>query len=212
VTETIPQGSVDATYFVVQRTVQGQQLQYIERMADRYMSWIGDAWCLDCATAGTFGTPQATISGLQQLNGLAVSALVDGKPVSGLTVVNGSVTLPFAGSQILVGLPYLPQLQTLPVEAGQPTIQGKQKRVGPLILKLRETRQLSVGRTFSTLVEVKDSGPPMLSVFPDMYQDPKDVWVNLDAKYDDYGQVCIQQNYPLPVSVLAVIPQLEVGA
>jgi hypothetical protein len=212
VPEQTPNGSVDATYQVVERTVEGETLKYIERMADRFMpNGIQDAWCLDSAIQGTFGTPTATVSGLTHLNGMVVNALVDGQPVFGLTVSNGSVTLPFAGSKILVGLAYLPQLQTLPVEAGQPTIQGKQKRTGPLVFKVRESRGLSVGRTFATLVDVKDSGPPMLNPFPGMYSDPKDIWLQVDALYDDYGQICFQQNNPWPVSILAVIPWLEVG-
>lgn len=153
--------------------------------------------------------PATTFSGLQQLNGMVVNALADGQPVFGLTVSNGSITLPNAASKVLVGLPYLPQLQTLPVEVGQPTVQGKRKRAGPSVVKMRETRGLSIGRTFQTLVDIKDAGPPMLVPFPQFVFG--DEWVTLDALYDPYGQICIQQNNPWPVTIEAIIPDVEVG-
>jgi hypothetical protein len=287
-TEVTPFGGVDATYFVVRRTVNGQSLQYIERMADRFMPYgIEDAWCLDCAiqSQGTFpqmdlavgatsgnnvmlltsapfftgqvgnvirvgggvltitsvtdsqhafgnitqpitnifpdGTvipgqpndwsvwvPATTFSGLAQLEGQQVTALADGNPVFGLTVTNGSVTLPAPATKVVVGLPFTPQLQNLPLETGQPTIQGKRKRAGPMTLKVFETRGLSVGRTFGTLVDVKDAGPPMLSASGLIFGDE---WMVLDPWYDPYGQICIQQDNPWPVTILAIVPQVEIG-
>jgi hypothetical protein len=287
-TEVTPFGGVDATYFVIRRTVNGQSVQYIERMADRFMPYgIEDAWCLDCAiqSQGTFpqldlavgatsgnnvmlltsapfftgqvgnvirigggiltitsvtdsqhafgnitqpitdtfpdGTvipgqpndwsvwvPATTFSGLAQLEGQQVTALADGNPIFGLTVVNGSVTLPAPATKVVVGLPFTPQLQNLPLETGQPTVQGKRKRAGPMTLKVFETRGLSVGRTFGTLVDVKDAGPPMLSASGLIFGDE---WMVLDPWYDPYGQICIQQDNPWPVTVLAIVPQVEIG-
>ena len=147
-------------------------------------------------------------SGLNHLEGRSVVALADGTPVTGLTVVNGSVTLATPASKVLIGLSFVPQLQTLPVDTGQPTIQGKRKRVGPATLKVRENRGLAIGRTFQTLVNIKDAGPPMLSPAGFIFGDE---WSNLDALYDPYGQICLQQNNPWPSTILAIIPQIEVG-
>jgi hypothetical protein len=290
VTESTPSGNVDATYVVVQRAVNGQTLQYVERLADRFMPYgIEDTWALDCAIGSVGATPAATLTpaaasgtgvafvasasifsapqvgsvirigggiatitgfvsgtkvtcaitqpitsvftsglpipqtsgnwtiwttattftGLAQLEGQTVTALADGVVVPGLTVSNGSITLPNPATKVLVGIPYLPQLQTLPLDAGQPTIQGKRKRTGPMSVKVRDTRGLSVGRTFQTLVNIKDGGPPMLSAFPNLVFG--DEWVVLDALFDPYGQVCFQQNNPWPATIMAFIPDVELG-
>ncbi len=157
----------------------------------------------------TLWTPATTFTGLAQLEGQTVIALADGVVVSGLVVSSGSITLPNPATKVLVGIPYLPQMQTLPLDAGQPTIQGKRKRAGPMSVKVRDTRGLSVGRTFSSLVNIKDSGPPMLSAFPNMVFG--DEWVVLDPLFDPYGQVCFQQNNPWPATIMAFIPDVEVG-
>jgi len=199
---------VDAVYFVVERVVNGHTLKYIERMADRYMpGGLVDAWCLDCATAGT--GPATVFTGLQQLEGRTVTALADGVPVTGLTVTNGTITLPQSATKVLAGLPYVPQLGTLPLDIGQPTIQGKRKRVGPASIKVRETRGLSAGRSLSTLIPIKDAGPPMLAPFPTMIFG--DEWFNIDPLYDVYGQVYFQQSNPWPATILAWIPDASVG-
>ena len=45
-------GEVDAIYTVVQRTVQGQTLQYIERVVERtFPNGVVDAWCVDCGNS-----------------------------------------------------------------------------------------------------------------------------------------------------------------
>jgi hypothetical protein len=209
ITESTPSGNVDATYVVVHRVVQGEDVQYIERLADRFMpNGLVDTWMLDAALQYK-GPPLSTFTGLAHLNGLAVSALADGQVVTGLVVSNGAITLPSPASTVLVGLPYVCQMQTLPLDAGQPTIQGKRKSVGPVTFKVRETRGLSVGRNPAVLVPVKDAGPPMLSQFPNLVFG--DEWVVLDALYDPYGQIFFQQNNPWPVTIMAVVPDVNVG-
>jgi hypothetical protein len=38
-----------------------------------------------------------------------------------------------------------------------------------------------------------------------------DLFMNLDPKWDQYGQIFIQQDYPLPATVLAVVPDVDIG-
>jgi hypothetical protein len=209
ITESTPNGNVDATYVVVERIILGQTLQYIERLADRFMpGGLVDTWMLDSALQYK-GPPTNTFSGLAHLSNTFITALADGQVVTGLPVSDGTITLPFPASTVLAGIPYVCQMQTLPVEAGQPTIQGKRKSVGPMTMKVRETRGLKVGRNPLVLVPVKDSGPPMLSQFPQLVFG--DEWVVLDALYDTYGQIWFQQDNPWPATIMAIIPDISVG-
>lgn len=208
VTEVTENGGVDAAYFVVQRTVQGQTLKYIERMADRFMpNGLVDSWCVDCALQYN-GPPTSTVTGLGHLEGLTVTGVADGRPIPPTTVVNGSISFLLPASKVTVGLPYVPQLASLPLDTGQPTIQGKRKQVGPAVLKVRETRGLSIGRNFNTLINIKDAGPPMLSPSGFVFGDE---WVVLEPGFDPYGIICIQQSNPWPSTLLALVPSVGVG-
>ncbi|MEI5617673.1 hypothetical protein WB403_52170, partial [Streptomyces brasiliscabiei] len=63
--------------------------------------------------------PQASFSGLWHLEGRSdIAGLADGRPVSGLTVSNGTVTLPLeigTASVVTFGLPYAVDVETLPL-------------------------------------------------------------------------------------------------
>ncbi len=54
------------------------------------------------------------------------------------------------------GLPYTCDLETLNIEAGQPTLQGRQKVVNEVILRVKDTRGLSAGPTADRLVDIKE--------------------------------------------------------
>jgi hypothetical protein len=147
-------------------------------------------------------------SGLSFLEGQTVNVNADGVAYTGLTVINGAITLPQAASKVTIGLPIVAQLESLYLDAGQPTIQGKRKRVGPAVLRVKDSRGLQVGRTFNTLVSIKETGIPLLSASGLIQADE---WVPLDPLYDLYGQICIQQSNPWPSTVLGIVLDVAVG-
>ena len=57
----VPEGSEDAIYVIVQRFVGGQWLNYIERFATRVFLRQEDAWCLDCGLKVEETAPNATV-------------------------------------------------------------------------------------------------------------------------------------------------------
>ena len=129
----------------------------------------------------------------------------------GLQVVQGgSITIPNPVSQIVVGLAFIPQLQTPYLDIGEPTIQGKRKKLAAVTLRLLETRGLRVGSSFNTLVDVKErsSGNILGASIPLITGDER---IILDPLWSIQGQVCIEQDYPLPATVLGVIPEIVVG-
>jgi len=50
------------------------------------------------------------------------------------------------------------------------------------------------------------NGP--ISPVPPEYNDLR---ATLDSLYDENGYVCLQQNYPMPVTLLAEVPEVSVG-
>lgn len=215
VTEQVSQGAVDAVYFVVQRTVNGNTVQYIERMAEQYYpNGISDAWCVD-AGIGYNGSPATTFSGAQHLAGTEVTGLADGQVITPFTMpTDGNFTLGTAASKVVVGLAYTPQLQTLPLDLGEPTVQGKRKTLRGIDLKVNQTLGLWLGRTFDTLVAMKDLvrgniGSQSNTRITDLVSG--DVRTIVDPQWDPTGQFCVEQPYPMPASILAVIPEIQVG-
>jgi hypothetical protein len=153
-------------------------------------------------------TPIQQVYGLDHLEGKQVMAYADGLVKGPYTVVDGSITLDAAYFEIVVGLAYSAQLQTLALDTGNPTIQGKRKNTPAATFRLNDTRGLRVGTTFNELVEIANQDtisqnpPPLIS---------EDVHKVLPGGWNLYGQVCMEQDYPLPVTVLAVIPEVQVG-
>jgi hypothetical protein len=160
------------------------------------------------STNWTIWVPATTFSGLSHLNGVSVNALADGVAVLGLTVANGSVTIPNAASKVTVGLGYVAQLQTMYLDVGEPTVQGKRKKVAALTIRVANSRGLQTGRTFQTLVFINEAGPPILAQPGLITADER---VIMDPLWDVPGQICIQESYPYPSTVLGVIPEIAVG-
>jgi len=292
---------VDAVYVVVERFVNGQYLQYIERMDDRiYLYGAEDSWCVDAGlrtvpvatftgTLRIFGnaaigntvaltdptapyaanhvglivrahggvyritefvsttqvnavvirTPTdvneytnqpppvydsydlwqvlSTVDGLTHLTGQTVTGLIDGK-YAGQHVVDatGTVVLPFSGSKIVLGLAFTPQLQTLPLDLGEPTVQSKRKKLPALTLRVADTLGLRAGTAFNTTVTMKDlqlGAIPSTSNGPSLVTDlvVGDVRQILDQLWQEPGVLCIEQDLPYPATILGVMPEASVG-
>lgn len=214
VIEPISQGNVDAVYLVVQRNVNGNSVQYIERMADRFFSSYVNPWCVDAALQYN-STPATVFSGLEHLIGMTVTGLADGAVIPP-TVVSaaGTVTLGTAASTVTIGLAFTPQLQTLQLDTGEPTIQGKRKKITAVTARCASTLGLSMGKTFDTLVPMKDLvlgnvGSQTDEVVTDLVTG--DARTVIDPSWDVPGQYCIQQSYPYPATILGVIPEIVPG-
>ncbi len=158
----------------------------------------------------SLATPATVFYGADYLNGQLVSINADGSVLAPQLVVDNSITLANPATKVTFGLKYLPQLQTMPLDTGEPTIQGKRKHIPALSIRVKETRGLSAGRTFDTLVPLKEMSPNVLlgTPIPLVNVDER---VIMDPLWDVPGQICLQQDNPLPATVLGVIPEIVVG-
>jgi hypothetical protein len=212
-------GEIDAIYTVVQRTIQGHSVKYIERMVERtFPNGVEDAWCVDCGI-GYSGAPATDFSGAEFLGGQVVTGLADGVVIPPFVMpASGSFTLAAPASKVTVGLGYTCKLQTLPIEMGDPTVQGKLKKINAMTVKVSEALGLYAGAFFSTLQPIKDliigevsgmlTGQPS-QVVTDLVTG--DAYIQMDPTYTIPGQICIQQSLPLPATVLGVVPEITVG-
>lgn len=214
VTEQIQQGSVDALYTVVQRTINGTTTQYIERMADRFVTSYANAWCVDCGIQYV-GAATTSFTGGEFLAGATVTGLADGIPITPFVMpTNGNFTLPSAASTVILGFAFTPQLLTLPLDTGTPTIQGKRKMIPTVTVRVVDTLGLSIGATSSPLVTMKDLvlgnlGSQTNAVVTGLVTG--DAMTNINTAWTPQGQYFIQQSLPYPATILGVIPDFTVG-
>ena len=111
--------------------------------------------------------------------------------------------------RILAGLPYTCDLETLGFEQGPPTLQGRVKRVQEVVLRVKATRGLAVGPDVRHLTEIKEriaenyGTPPLLAT--------GDERVLIDPSWNSNGRIFARQAWPLPATIVAVVPRLEIG-
>lgn len=221
VVENTTNGNVNAVYVVVERTVAGQTVQYIERMADRYFSSATSSWCVDAGLSYS-GSPATTFSGGEHLAGLTVTGLADGQVITPFVMPsNGRFTLPSAASVVVVGLGFTAQLKTMALDmglVGGETVQGKPKKISAVTVRVADTLGLKIGSSFNNLVAMKDLvegnvGSMLLGqdlqVVSGLFTGDARTFV--DPTYTVPGQFCIQQDLPYPATILGVIPEITVG-
>ncbi|WP_019646199.1 hypothetical protein [Novispirillum itersonii] len=204
---TIPEGNEDGVYVVVRRTVNGVTRRYIERFATRVITTVQDCFCVDSGLTYS-GPAVSTVSGLWHLEGKAVSVLADGNVVAGQTVTNGRITLLQPSTTVHVGLPYTCDLQTLDIEmASVGTIQGRDKRVVGLTVRMENTRGLAVGKEGS-LTEMRVDPSVIANPLP---LETGDYRFALPPGWSTGSSVLIRQTYPLPAGVMAIVPEIDVA-
>lgn len=167
------------------------------------------------AAAGTWSiaAPITTIYGLAYLEGQTVSILADGGVVNPQVVVNGTITLANPASLVTVGLGFQARLQTMNFDLpGGETVQAKRKKLAASTIRGVNSRGLKVGPTFNAnaLVPIKElnRNVPLGSPIPLVSGDERIV---MTPYWSTEGQVCIQQDDPLPATVLGVINEYIVG-
>lgn len=219
ITETVTTDTIDAIYVVVERIINGVTVKYIERMAERlYPNGVVDAWCVDCGLQYS-GAPATSFSGGEHLVGATCTGLADGIIIPDFVMAaSGNFTLATAASKVTVGLAYTAKLQTLALDLGEPTVQGKVKKITGVNVRVAETLGLQIGMDFTHLVTMKDlvrgnvSG--MLTgqssqLVTDLVTG--DAFQLVNPTWTVPGQYAIQLSAPYPASILGVIPEVVVG-
>lgn len=151
-----------------------------------------------------------TITGLNHIEGCDVSVLADGSVVNGLAVSGGTITLPQRASRVHVGLKYTSDIETLNIESpGQGTLQGALKRVVGVTVRLLKSRGLWHGPKFDNMTEAKQRSS-------EDYDEPTqlltgDLELTTPAEWNKNGRICFRQRDPLPMTILAVVPEIHLG-
>lgn len=205
----VPEGGEDALYVIVRRTVNGNTVRYIERVANRFYGSLEDAFFVDCGLTYS-GAPATTVSGLGHLEGCTVSILADGAVQTQQVVASGAVTIPVAASKIHVGLPMTSDIKSLPpamqVEAYG---QARQKNINAVWLRLYRASGIFVGPSESSLTEMKQRTSEPYGSPPDMVSE--EVKIAVSPSWGPDAQILVRHTYPLPVTLVTLSMEVVLG-
>lgn len=213
----LPGGTEDKVYYVVNRTIEGQTVRYLER-------WAMEGECVgasinknaDCHTVIQNGSPSTAIS-VPQLAGQTVTVWADGEDVGTLgdgtqlytLDAGGNGTLALAATNVVVGLPYQAQFQSsklaFAAQAGTALTMRKSIDHLGIILSNTHAQGLQYGRDFDHLspLPLTINGAPV---------DPDSIWAALDSdpfmfagSWNTDARLCLQAQSPRPCTILAAV-------
>lgn len=221
----VPEPGEDAVYLLVRRTIDGVFKRYVERLERREIfNYAADSFFVDSGLTYS-GDPVSHISGLSHLKGHVVSVLADGVVVfnGDLTAANvedfrvaadGSLpaVLPEA-SLIHAGLPIVHELETLDLDveglSAGTQIRDKQKRVGNVTVLLEaSSRTFYAGPDTGHLFKVK-LAPHELGLEGQAFTGAESI--NCSTDYNAYGRTFLRHVDPLPLTILGILPNVELG-
>ena len=213
------QNNEDEVWVVVNRTINGNTVRYIERIATGQRNALDSAdkpswWYVDAGLKQTFGSPTKTITGLSHLNGMTVQVWADSavgnvalNPATGVayTVSAGSITLQAPASTVLVGLSFtstiIPERIALDLQDG--SSQGRKQTINKANVKVYNSLAGEISAdaiNWNPLLTRKtsdhmDSSPPAYNGWQRSY---------VISNYDDFADIYIRQTLPAPLSICAI--------
>lgn len=201
----------DQVYVIVKRTINGATKRYVEYLSGfDFGTDITDAFFVDSGLTYN-GSPATIISGLDHLEGETVQILADGSTHPDKTVSSGQITLDRSASKVHVGLGFTSKVETLRIDAGSASgsAQGKTKRISEVTVRLYRSVGLKVGTSTSELdtIPFRSSAAGMGQAVPLFTGDKT---IEFRGGFDDDATIVVQQDQPLPTSLLAIFPTVSV--
>jgi hypothetical protein len=207
----IPTATDYELWVSVIRNIGGVSYHYIEYLTPQHFDTIYDCFYVDSGLSRTLaGTTTQDLTGLNHLAGCTIDILVDGMAHPQVLVnALGGVSLAHSGTTIHAGLPYVSTFRSVNLEGGSRmgTAVGKIKRVIEVIVRFYQTVAGTIGFDDNDQVDIiyqrthYDTPTPLFS------GDKKQLFMH---GYDTEAYIQIQQNKPLPMTILNVVPTFDV--
>ena len=218
---TIPGDGYDELWMIVNRTINGNTVRYVEMMEAyfvdsnaTYKSNKGlNAFFVDSGITYN-GAAATTITGLSHLEGESVAVLADGSNVTGKTVSGGQITLGTAASIVHVGLQYTAKLRNMrfDTQLQEGTAQSRKKKIVSMNLRVYETASFKYGRDEDNLKPVTAQelglGGLVLGAIKDL--STEDIEVISNSAWDKEGHMTIVQDAPMPFTLIAIIARASI--
>lgn len=204
--DVVREGLEDVAYFVIKRNINGNSVKYIERTRSRIVDNAKTAFLVDCGLLAEFENPVTIISGLDHLEGKKVICNADGGIVPDLLVQNGTITLPSETKNIIVGLPYTFEIETLNIE-GENT-QGLKKNINMISTKIYNSREDFIICGADNYEFRNQRCHDSINNSENLYSiDLEQTVMSLPTTN---ASVKLKQDYPLPLTILSISALIEV--
>ena len=216
----VPEGGRDVLYVSVLRWVKeangsSTEVRNVERL-EPHRDEATYGVFLDSSTVSS--ATNATVTGLQHLRGLDVYAVVNGAPFGPLTVPqSGVLPLPEAAqalpqSVVVVGLPYVPSLETLDAASAQAELSTRKKVVASVSFEVVASAGLWAGERLAEAHNFSEwqqrevqhgyaLGPLHTGL----------VTLPLLSTWNTGGRAALQQRLPLPLTVTGLVREVVLG-
>lgn len=210
----VPETNEDAVYVITRRTINGAFHRFVEKLESREIGdYNADSFFVDCGLSYS-GAPVATFSGLGHLNGVRVAVLADGVVLSNgndgttFTVAGGAITIPTAAADVHIGIPIqYAEVETLDLDVAGSSVRDKKKKVGSVTLLIdRSTRSFDIGPDSAQLMPYKPN--PWEGTAGEFSGGVEQAIVSL---YNDNGRVFVRVKDPIPMTILGILPNVEMG-
>jgi hypothetical protein len=164
---------------------------------------------------------RVNLGGATQLAGASVAAFIDANvygvsqtglaPNGTITVgLDGSIVLPTAAGVAQIGIPYLFDFETLPLnEQGQETIRMRAKTEPVIYLDVTESRNFLAGTDFTNVSPQKQRAFEPYTAPTQLMQGM--TFTRIASELTSDAHTCIRQNMPLPLTIRMHIPQVTIG-
>jgi len=163
--------------------------------------------------ANRWGVSVNTISGFDHLEGETLKILADGGTHDNLVVASGDVTLIDNEDAFVVagGLGFRGRWKNMPLEGGSVlgSAQGKIKRIYQSSFIFYRSLGMQAGGDEDHLDDIIFRDPDTLMGLVEPYFTGLFARMAINSTNDENGHIVIQQDEPLPLCILAVIPHVE---
>ena len=206
----IPGGECDELYAVIERNGQYENVM-LEKRNDNDVPeeqiYVDDGITVR-------GSDIKEVTGLTWRGGETVAILADGNALPQQKVEGGKVTLSekHGYSVVHVGLPIDAVIKTLPIEFQMQdgSSISRKKRIGNLSVLFKNTRGGLYGLSEEKLDEIKWRDTEAYGQPTKLFTGKKKI-VLPAAGWDETQQLIIKQDAPLPMTVLAIVPEIVPG-
>lgn len=165
---------------------------------------------------GYVGQVASSSPNLNHLEGQTVAIYANGTVMDEQVVTDGAVTFPSGLSLIHIGLPFYSDFETLNVEVPdkEGTVQARRCKINNVMFRLQDSRGGFIGPDEDNLWEAFTADAIRKSSGQNINDDELftgDIRQPLGAQFGDEGHIFYRQVDPLPISIGAVIPEVEYG-
>ena len=219
----VPEPGEDVLYLLVRRTIGGVIRRYIEKLESRTIqNWNVDSFFVDAGLTYN-GAPATVVAGLGHLIGQVVAVVADGVVIyngdplganAAQFTVDGTGTIPHVlttpASVIHAGLAIrYPDIVTLDLDVAGSAVRDKEKKTSSVSLLLdNSTRSYLVGPDTAHLVQNQVEDWELSKIATSFTgQAP----VTIQSTWDTKGRIMVRLTDPLPLTILGIMPNSELG-